>query len=317
MRSHRKLLDGFLYVVSRMGWYRALTETLSLRLETGSQDPLTTSLEAKLASSILVLYTSVIRYQITIVCAFYSSRSRIYLRNILGLDDWEGCLAEIRHREDNVTEVLKQFSNLQIRRALESLSHKGESILESASRTRQKILEVSRSIQDREMDIDDKRCQQSLRLLDPFDDRERIEHKAGNILPRTNRWIIDRVDQTWLNTDERLVCITGSPGTGKTVAATAITRHLENHVSKSDSRALAFFFCEHGSDLVNNPMAILRGLMYQLVTQNSHLMAHLRSEFTHTGPELFDISDEPSFQRLANIFLTWCKIPLSSKLALL
>lgn len=77
--------------------------------------------------------------------------------------------------------------------------------------------------------------------------------------------------------------------------------------SLPESTDLSFFFCQETDANLNNVIAVLRGLMYQLIGQHPSLIKHLREEYDKSGPILFDGGNE--FVAMSNILTKMLRYP--------
>ena len=95
----------------------------------------------------------------------------------------------------------------------------------------------------------------------------------------------------WLNSRQsRTLWIHGDPGKGKTMLTMAVITELSTRLEHFDSSnsMLAYFFCDDKDDRTNNAVAILRGLLYQILCQHPKLFGLLESEYKKQGAELFE-----------------------------
>ncbi|OCL04248.1 beta transducin-like protein HET-E2C*40 [Glonium stellatum] len=144
------------------------------------------------------------------------------------------------------------------------------------------------------------RCIQDLRLTDPGDDKKRIEDTKGGLLEGLYRWIFENSDfQQWRSAQQtRLLWIKGDPGKGKTMLLCGIINELKKSIAKSD--LLSYFFCQATDSRVNNATAVLRGLIYLLVSQQPSLISHVRKKYDNSGKTLF--KDANAWIALSEIF---------------
>ncbi|KAE8389620.1 hypothetical protein BDV23DRAFT_184222, partial [Aspergillus alliaceus] len=137
---------------------------------------------------------------------------------------------------------------------------------------------------------EDKRCLQDLLLSNPDDDRRRIEETKGGLLNDSFQWILDNAKyQSWRNnTESQLLWIKGDAGKGKTMLIIGIIKELLQQVKPESSRLLVYFLCQGNDPKLNNATAVLRGLIYMLITQQPHLISHLRKRHDSEGSKLFE-----------------------------
>jgi len=141
----------------------------------------------------------------------------------------------------------------------------------SASKREKEILELLRD----------------LHITDPRDDKKRIEGTKGGLLPDSYRWILEHTDfRRWRNDQQsRLLWIKGDPGKGKTMLLCGIINELEKSMVKSNN--LSYFFCQATDSRINSATAVLRGLLFMLISQQRSLSPHLQVKYDQTGKALF------------------------------
>jgi len=120
-------------------------------------------------------------------------------------------------------------------------------------------------------------CRNALFLTDPHVDRERLINMKGMRVTGTCRWITQKWRyQSWLHGSTHLLWISGDPGTGKTMLSIFLTEELERvSQQKRHNAELLFFFCSHQDEKLNTAVAILRGLLYQIVVKRPKLIKHV------------------------------------------
>src|SRR5262249_18297994 len=100
------------------------------------------------------------------------------------------------------------------------------------------------------------------------------------------------------NDDTQLLWIKGDPGKGKTMMMIGLTKELSKHL-KSKSEILSYFFCQATESRLNNAVAVLKGLIYLLVTQQRNLIRHLRERYDEHGKQSF--KGDNAFYALSDI----------------
>ena len=132
------------------------------------------------------------------------------------------------------------------------------------------------------------KCIRDLHLTDPSDDKNRIVNDKGGLLTDAYRWILENSQfQQWLNSQEsRLLWIKGDPGKGKTMLLCGIIDELSDE--KSGQSVLSYFFCQATDSRINNVTAVMRGLIYMLVTQQPSLYSHIQKKYENAGRSLFE-----------------------------
>jgi hypothetical protein len=75
----------------------------------------------------------------------------------------------------------------------------------------------------------------------------------------------------------------------------------ELHNALSKTALLAYFFCQATDARINSATAVLRGLLYMLVSQQPSLVSHIRKKYDHAGKALFE--DANAWIALTEIFV--------------
>ncbi|RSL94795.1 hypothetical protein CDV31_014159 [Fusarium ambrosium] len=117
-------------------------------------------------------------------------------------------------------------------------------------------------------------CRNTLFVSDPKIDRLTLIGSKGQRTPGTCEWIReDSHYQKWLAGESRLLWISGGPGRGKTVLSLFLNEEVEKLCEATGDRLL-FYFCRFQDERYNNPINVLRSLIYQVL------------EFSIDGPEV-------------------------------
>ncbi|KAL2141950.1 hypothetical protein VTI28DRAFT_1785 [Corynascus sepedonium] len=173
----------------------------------------------------------------------------------------------------------------------------GEGENNAFRRLREEINKASRV--EEVHDLADARCLADLRCTDPRDDKKRIEDEKGGLLRDSYRWVLDNTEfQRWReDKDSRLLWIKGDPGKGKTMLLCGIIEELKKF---APSDLLSFFFCQATDSRINSATAVLRGLIYLVISQQPTLIYHVRKKYDHAGKTLFE--DTNAWVALLEIF---------------
>ncbi|KAJ0413038.1 hypothetical protein BJY00DRAFT_320196 [Aspergillus carlsbadensis] len=146
---------------------------------------------------------------------------------------------------------------------------------------------------DFEMTEHDEECLRGLFLVDPEEDKNALKRRKGDRAPGTCEWILETQElQRWLNgdIDSNILWLYGNPGTGKSTIAIALAEWLPNRMHSVFGK-LMYFFCDSTSEDRRTATAILRGLLYQLVQQQRHLLQFFRAKYEAQKDRLFSSFD--------------------------
>ncbi|KAL8371663.1 hypothetical protein RB595_001454 [Gaeumannomyces hyphopodioides] len=128
-----------------------------------------------------------------------------------------------------------------------------------------------------------------LYITDPTFDKKRIEDAKGGLLRDSYSWILAQpAFRRWReDSGARVLWIKGSPGTGKTMLLCGVVGELLGSMREGDR--LSFFFCEAGNKNADSAAAVLRGIMYLLISRRPSLISSSAlEEHKRVGPKLFE-----------------------------
>ncbi|KAJ5176350.1 uncharacterized protein N7482_002227 [Penicillium canariense] len=143
-------------------------------------------------------------------------------------------------------------------------------------------------------------CLSSLFITDPCDDKNASKRVQGKRAPHTCEWILDTCElKSWFRSQDAsdethsdILWLYGNPGTGKSTMAITIAEQLSTEARFIDRRdVLAYFFCDSSVQERSTACAILRGLLYQMMRQHSHLLKHILPKFNVRKENLFKSFD--------------------------
>ncbi|RYP50627.1 hypothetical protein DL768_003909 [Monosporascus sp. mg162] len=161
-----------------------------------------------------------------------------------------------------------------------------------------------------------------LKWTDPTIDKLRIERTKGGLYEAASNWILAHPSyHQWRHGETKLLWIKGGAGKGKTMLLVAITGKLQPCTKLDKPSAdsfLSFFFCQNSDDRLNNAVAILKGLIYLLLVQDSSLVSYLKNDYDRMGKEVFDVShnNANAFDALSNVFRQMVRHPRSETMYL-
>ncbi|GAM44151.1 NACHT and Ankyrin domain protein [Talaromyces pinophilus] len=124
------------------------------------------------------------------------------------------------------------------------------------------------------------RCRNAIFLSDPHVDRECLISEKGTRVAGTCEWITQNESyQAWLHGDTPFLWISGGPGRGKTMLSIFLTEEIERVVQNMEDANMLFYFCTHKYEKHNTAVAMIRGLVYQIVTNRPKLIKHVLPSF--------------------------------------
>jgi len=112
-------------------------------------------------------------------------------------------------------------------------------------------------------------------LTDPDIDRSNLSIEKGDRVPGTCEWIFEHtLYQNWLVSSSSSLWLLGGPGKGKTMVALHVVESLLSRATNDDSITVLYFFCSDQNESRGNAIALLRGIMFQLIKRHPHLRNH-------------------------------------------
>jgi hypothetical protein len=289
--------QGIAYVVSRMEWYWNLSSLLldENMTETHSKEP-----RCELEEVVTQLYAKLLLYQMKSVCYYHRSRFATVMRDLIKLENWDGELSDIQAAEAAVQADSTQYNTASIRARLGTIAETAKSQNAKLDSINSAVREQTQQQQKMHETSEYNRCLADLRLTDPRDDKKRIEETKGGLLKDAYHWVLDHPDfRQWRHdAQHQLLWVKADPGKGKTMLLCGIIDELQKTVASN--AVLAYFFCQATDSRINNAIAVLRGLLYMLVSQQPSLLSHVRGKYDHAGKSLFE--DANAWVALAEIF---------------
>lgn len=162
------------------------------------------------------------------------------------------------------------------------------------------IIQVKQQIEEMMKVKENRDCLKDLHQTDPRDDKTRIQRTKGNLLKDSYRWILSHEDfKRWCdNPQYRLLWIKGDPGKGKTMLLCGIIDEIEKSTT---THCLSYFFCQATEVRLSSATAVLRGLIYMIISQRPSLISYVREKYDISGKKLFD--DGNAWDALSKILM--------------
>ena len=277
-----------------MEWYWNL---VSLLLDDTTSAQSTAGLRDQLKQNIEQLYEKLLLYQIRSVRLYHRNWIVTIAKDVVKIDDWSGQLSDIKDAESAVQQDMAQYNTEESKTRLRELS-------DTANTMQQSLQGIYSVVRDRTEQQEKWRkggkyeqIMEGLCETDPCDDKTRIQDEKGGLLRDSYRWIFDHGDfLKWRNDPQsQLLWIKGDPGKGKTMLLCGIIDELE----KETDQCLSYFFCQATEARLSNATAVLRGLIWLLVTRNPSLISHVQEKYDNRGKEVFE--DGNAWESLSKI----------------
>ena len=151
-------------------------------------------------------------------------------------------------------------------------------------------------------------CLTALFLTNPRDDRENLIQIKGSRVDGTCEWIkSNKLYNSWLHSRSQLLWLSGGPGKGKTMLSVFLAEELEQRAKNSQDALFVQYFCDNRDEKKNTAVAILRGLVFQLLRERSKLFDYILPDFKIQRESLFTSSP---FEALWRIFETMICDPI-------
>jgi len=126
-------------------------------------------------------------------------------------------------------------------------------------------------------------CLGALFLTNPSDDREKLVQAKGLRVDGTCEWIkTNEFYNAWLQ-----LWLSGGPGKGKTMLSIFLAQELEQIAKRSNNVLSLQYFCDNKDEKRNTAVAIVRGLIFQLVRHQPKLADHIIPSFQIHKESLF------------------------------
>jgi ankyrin repeat protein len=145
------------------------------------------------------------------------------------------------------------------------------------------------------------KCLRAIFLSDPLIDRGDIINRNGARVDGTCEWITENETYvSWLSSRSQLLWLSGGPGKGKTTLSIYLAEKFEEH---AQSCLVLEYYCSSPEGR-NTTLAVIRGLIYQLLRRFPDLFRHVLPSFEIQSASLFN-----SFEAIWGIFVAMIRDP--------
>lgn len=115
-----------------------------------------------------------------------------------------------------------------------------------------------------------KECVQILSFSNPIRHREDLQERKGRRAKGTCEWMLkNNIFQEWREgsgkNDSNILWLHGLPASGKSMMTIFLTEALENDPNMGDAGLVIYFFCDSSSQNHTSGIAVLSGLIWQLI----------------------------------------------------
>ncbi|PLB50904.1 hypothetical protein P170DRAFT_356241 [Aspergillus steynii IBT 23096] len=282
-KSMDTLYKGVHITASKIQWYAGIIDRI-LR-ENNSERNSLDQVYDEMKNKVIDIYQALLFYQTKSVCSYWRNQLWVFVRSALEFDDWDGDLEEIEKSE----------------RALEShiSQYKGEQLLDEI----QSLREIT---EKRWKDDDHMKCMQDLCVVNPRTQMDDLEERKDTLIRASYSWALETPEYRnftdWTNPHaSNFLWINGQAGTGKTMLLIGIIRELTvGQLFNDDIPDILYFFLQSKGADVNNATAVVRTLIWLLLSQQPGLIDYVMSEYRRSGKALFGSSS--AFSGLSKIF---------------
>ncbi|OBT75198.1 hypothetical protein VF21_06136 [Pseudogymnoascus sp. 05NY08] len=125
-----------------------------------------------------------------------------------------------------------------------------------------------------------KACLAALFLTNPRVDRENLVDEKGPRVHSTCEWIkTNELYTSWLHSRSQLLWLSGGPGKGKTMISIFLAEELEQTATDIRDTLFLQYFCHNKDDERNTGVAVIRGLLFQLLQLQPTLIDYILPSF--------------------------------------
>lgn len=119
-----------------------------------------------------------------------------------------------------------------------------------------------------------------IRFFGTVDPRERYQTSRSLRHPNTGMWLLESDEfQEWLNKSSSRLWLSGIPGAGKTVLASAVIDSAINQCCNDSEKGVAYFYSDYKDGQSQQLHNILGSLAAQLATQNDQSLRMLEKHY--------------------------------------
>ncbi|PIG80477.1 hypothetical protein AARAC_001624 [Aspergillus arachidicola] len=287
--------DGLSYVISRMNWYCSLTDHILNEEKVQPGDRSYQSVLDELEGRVVVLYKALLKFQMKSACSYNKNQAKVFLKNMINLDDWAGEREAVEAAEKAVEDDTKTFIDIESRDRLNDLVHQGQDLRDTLGDFHQTVKDYFAAQRNMERSKEERECLGQLSVVNPEDLKDGIEGRNDILLPATYEWIFETPEYksfvNWSNPDAcRVLWLNGPAGTGKSMLMIGILNELAKQPSNMVP-SLSYFFFEAGRDHQKTPADAIRSLVWMLAIQQPQLVHYILDASQNSGSGYFNGAD--------------------------
>ncbi|XXH03856.1 Lissencephaly-1 [Hypoxylon texense] len=276
-----------------MEWFSHLPHLVSECTQSVEDLPSHVSTIRSLKTGIADLYSSIILFEIGIVCSCldgqppFAHKSPNATPNLSDI----ACHSEaiIRGLEDTLASSLDQLNIKSQLQQLFELAQNERHELKQKDSTTTTSTETTR---DEDEQLTEEELLAILTGLDHIEPQNTIPNlgaKMNPVIELLSKDIISREEFVKLTESnpkvaDRVLWIKGAPGSGKTIAVVAYAQHLlQRERENAGAAGLVFYSCGHSDGVkVENSTSVLKNLIWQILKEQPLLIDHLRNKARST-----------------------------------
>ncbi|KAG2421579.1 hypothetical protein HFD88_005554 [Aspergillus terreus] len=139
-----------------------------------------------------------------------------------------------------------------------------------------------------------------LSMTDPQGAVNSFKRDKGNRAPGTCSWFLESAElKSWFQRDKgparnksNVLWLYGNPGTGKSTMAVTLAEELsEKDYFSTENKVLSLYFCAARSDCQGKATSVLRGLLYQIISERPELIRRILPKYEIQKERLFTSFD--------------------------
>ena len=137
-----------------------------------------------------------------------------------------------------------------------------------------------------------------MKWLSPIDMEDALYRESRRRTGPCGRWLLSHEYFTnWLHGSDRLLWLSGPPGSGKSVLSTVIIETMKHQTPNPANEAAVYFFCDKADENYHSSTTVLSTLIAQVLAQTKSIPDNLRTSYDISqlyGRTRISPSDQPA-----------------------